>query len=527
MKKLLLTSLLSVLIFGSAFAQFGFTTNTNIGMTYSNKNASDKDTLLVHFNTALANSSWNYTTAPAYSVSFIKCQTQRGIQVMGYLDAVTTSEYRIGNSDLRNWGDRRNPIHVASIDSLKAILMKSPGAASGGNTSDSIARPAQCLIDVAPGNQVLSMYPGKVKRQEYWFQYDFSGKSVIDDIQFEIGTLDAGTTGKTAIYSLSVATGSTSNVVFSKADFYVTGSGTTTVKLAETMGTTPSAFSNQKVYIKINTLGTSNTSDIVDGVAHAVDASNVPVAFDPQIFVDNLWVTFGAASWTYPTGVVTNAVLNHNNGSPEVTTSDDRSGGDAVKIIAGFDQPIKMYFSSVDRVGSIVITESNDGGGHASGFSFSETGAIKQKDGLGNYTIDVPYTWAVDAGTGKYTLTVPAPVSGSGSVNNDIEITMIANLTVGSSRFIRLELNNGLRFWYNVAADAPTANNVIDLDKPQIWSTQSSIFVANANNDVQIFNVAGQKIKVATAKEAESGISVQSGIYVIRTGATVQKVLVE
>jgi len=536
MKKLLLTSLLNVFIFGSVFAQFSFNTNTNIGQTYFNVNPANKDTFLVHFNTAKANCTWAYTTAPAYTMTWQKCQTQKGLQVKGYLDATTTSEYKIGTTDCNNWGGNRNPIHVASIDSLKALLIKSPGAASNGSTSDSITRPAACLIDNgSTSDQVFSLYPGKVKRQEYWFQYNFSGKSVIDDIQFEIGTLDAGTTGKTATYSLSVATGSESNVVFTKSDFYVTGSGTQVIKLAQTMGTTPSAFSNQKVYIKINTLGTSNASDVVDGIAHAVDASNVPVAYDPQIFFDNLWVTFGLASWP-ELGAIANDVFQHNNGSPQYLCNNctDYSAGTPVTIYGGYDQPVTIGLKSADRVGTLVITEANDSHTHTAGFSFAETGAIKKNDGSGNYTIDVPYTRTINATTGEYTLTVDAPASGSGSVNDDIQVTYLQNVPVGSTRLVRLELNNGLRIFYNVSAtatvsyyDVIAANNVINSDNAQIWSTKNNIFVANTNNDVQIFNVTGQKVKVATAKEAESGISVQSGIYVIKTGAIVQKVIVE
>ena len=528
---MLVTSLLSVFIFGSVFGQFNFNTNTNIGQTLKNVNPADKDTFIVDFSTTKANSTWAYTTEPAYAMTWQKCQTQKGLQVKGFLDAITTTEYKIGTTDCNNWGGNRNPIHVASIDSLKAMLIKSPGAASNGNISDSITRPAACLIDIAPGNPVFSLYPGKVKRQEYWYQYNFSGKSVIDDIQFVIGTLDAGTTGKTATYSLSVATGSESNVVFTKANFYVTGSGAQSVKLAETMGTTPSVFSNQKVYIKINTLGTSNTLNVVDGIAHTVDVNNVPVAYDPQIYFDDLYVTYGTASWTSPAGVKVNDVFAHNNGAPYYVCNNcsDYSDGTPVNILGGSNQPVTLSFSGVNRIGTLVITEANDSHGHTTSFSFAETGAIKKNDGSGNYTIDVPYTRTISETTGEYTITVAAPAAGTGSVNDDIQVTYLQNVSVGSTRAVRLELNNGTRFFYNVAATATvwTANNILDLDKPQIWSTQSSIFVANTINDVQIFNVAGQKVKVATAKEAESGISVQSGIYVIRTGATVQKLIVE
>jgi len=449
----------------------------------------------------------------------------------GYLDAATTTEYKIGTTDCNNWGSNRNPIHVASIDSLKAMLKKSPGAASGGNTGDSITRPAACLIDIAAGNPVFSLYPGKVKRQEYWFQYSFTGKAVVDDIQFIIGTLDAGTTGKTATYSLSVSTNTEANVIFTKADFYVTGSGTKTIKLAETMGTTTSVFANQKVYIKINTLGTSNASDVVDGIAHTVDASNIPVAYDPQIYFDDLYATFGTGTWIYPAGVIANDVFAHNDGSPYYVCNGctDYSGGTPVNIPSGSDQPVTLSFSGINRVGTLIITEANDTHAHTSGLSFAATGAIKKNDGSGNYTVDVPYTLAISGTTGEYTLTVAAPAVGAGSVNDDIQVTYLQNVPSGSTRSVRLELNNGTRLWYNVSAfgQTPTGNNTIDLNKVLIYTTKETIYVSNTTESVNVFTISGQKVKSVSANDASQGIKINSGLYIVKTGSTVQKVLVK
>ncbi len=538
MKKLLLTSLLSVFIFGSAFGQIRWQTNTTIGQELKAVNTADKDTLILDFKNTVdfnAVSKWYKAKAAANlgkdSVVKKTLQTQRGIQCKGFINNTTTSAYEDGTFKCNNAGNNGNPGRVASVDSLKQYLIHSVITGTiNGNTNDSLTRPAACLFNVGADEVAFGMWPGKVKVIEYVFRFDYTGKACPDDIKFEMNTYDAGTTGKTATYKLSVyksSTFSVANQIGNTVDVYTTGQGMKTVYVAQEIGVTPADLSNKSLYIVVRTIGTSNASGDFDGLPNPVDASNIPVAYDPTIVFDNFWMTYSASSWSEPAGVVGNAVFNHNNGSPVLTTSSDYSGGTPVKIYGGSDQPVKMYFTSKDRLSTIAITEANDGGGHAAGFSFAETGAIKKKDESGNYSIDLTYTRAIDDLTGKYSVTVPAPTSSS--VNDELEVTILGNVNVGATRAIRLELTNGIRFWYNVSvtADTWTANNIIDLDKPQIWSAQRSIFVSNNTNDVQIFNVAGQKVKVATAKEAESGISVQSGIYVIKTGATVQKLIVE
>ncbi len=322
------------------------------------------------------------------------------------------------------------------------------------------------------------------------------------------------------------ATFTVANQIGITKDVYTTGQGLKTVYVAQEVGVAPAEFSNKQLYIVIRTIGTSNASGDFDGLPNPVDANNIPTAYDPTIVFDNFWMTYSSSSWTSPAGVVANAVFNHNNGLPVLTTSGDFSGGSPVTVPGGSNQPVKIYFSSKDRIGTIAITEANDGGVHAAGFSFAETGAIKKKDGSGNYTIDVAYTRAIDIND-KYSLTVPAPTAGS--VDEDLELTLLGNVNVGQTRAIRLELNNGIRFWYNVSvtADTWTANNLLEVEKPAIWSVKNNIFVSNSKNDIQIFNVAGQKVKMATALEAEKGISVNQGIYIVKSGSFVQKVLID
>ena len=123
MKKLLLTAILSVFVLGNMFAQFNFATSTNIGQTLETVSTTQSK-LTVNFNTAILNSTWSYpvATPTVLTVAYKKCQTQKGLQVLAYPNASTTTAYGFGSSDCNSYTANRNPIHVASLDSLKKMF---------------------------------------------------------------------------------------------------------------------------------------------------------------------------------------------------------------------------------------------------------------------------------------------------------------------------------------------------------------------------------------------------------------------
>ena len=534
MKKILLSALLSAFVLGNVFAQFSLNTNTNIGQVYKNVIATDKDTFLVNFNTAIVNSTWiNSTATPSVlTITYKKCQTQKGLQVLAYPDATTTTAYGFGSSDCNNYGAQRNPIHVASLDSLKSIMNHSVLAASlgalgsGGNANDSLSRPAACLFDKTATDQAFGMYPGKCKRIEYAFQLDFTGRQVTDDITFDIDTYNAGTTGKTASYELAVYNGTTitdANLIGSKvAGIYVTGSGLKTINLASAIGKSPSEFNNKKICIFLRTLGTSNASGVVDGIRNEVDpTTKVPLQIDPTIIIDNLNATFQNPYWTVPAGANPSAYINFNNGSPAVTNSADLTYGTAVPVIVAVDNQIKFNLKGVNRYTTVTIAENT----HNSFFSVPANG-INANDGNGNYNVPVAFTTTQNTTTLNYTYTIAAPTTPP--VSDDIQITLIVNKPTVGNVINRYEINNGTRFWYNFSATASIATEVQSATEHDlvIFSANKTIVASNATADVAIFNIAGQKVKVVSALDAAKGIFVKAGLYIVKTGSTVQKVLV-
>lgn len=535
MKKLL--TLLSVMMLaGGAMAQFNFNTNTNIGQTLSGLQIQNPDTFVVHYNTALGTSTWAPARAAASlgkdSVRIVKCQTQRGIQVKGFLNATTTTAYEAGNFKSNNHGANGNPVHVYSIDSLKNIMRKSiiTGTINGGS-SDSITRPAACLFDVAPGDQAFGMYPGKVKKIEYVFRFNFGGKTATSDVEFDMFTYDAGTTGKTADYKLAVYTSSTFTDVNLLAPavstIYTTGGAKKRVKVAEALGVPFTSFTNKTIYIVISTLGTTNASGVADGEAHGVTAGNEPVAYDPTIVFDNMQVMYQNPAWVVPAGAIANSVFNHNNGAPVVTVSTDYTGGTAVPVTAGVETAVKINLQGNGRVGTLTITEGNDGGGHSAAYTFAETGAIKQKDGLGEYTIDVPYTRTINETSGVYTLTVAAPAAGSS--NDDLQVTTLATVPADATRAIRLEINNGVRFWYNVAATGTISTATTSVDgKLYLTAEAGSVTLhgIESGKQVTVYNTAGQLVHQALSTAGEMKIELAKGLYIIQAEGLTSKVIV-
>lgn len=525
MKKFFLSLCLTTFIIGMGFAQFNFNTNTNIGQKLSSVNTTDKDTFLVDFNTAIESASWTSTGDPImYTVVNRKCQTQRGLQIRVYADDIATDNGLYSSDfECRDYGANRNPQHVQSLDSLLSVLNIYDIQLS---TSNSKSKPAHCLFDINgdAANQAFGAYPAHYKRVEYGYRFNFAGKSVQDDITFEIDTYDAGNTGKTATYFMEVYQSSVSeaNKIGDVASLYVTGSGKQTISVASAIGLTPADFSNKAIFILVKTKGTTNSVGVLDALPNEANV------MDPIIVFDNIYVTYQNPLWEVPQASA-NSYINFNNGDPMTTISTDFSGGNPVPVYVDQDSEVKIYLKGKSRLQNLNIKEGNDGGAHSSRFSIAATGAVKQKVGDA-YTSDVAYTYTPFDGITNmiFSLDIPAPTTGP--VDDDLEVTLTtSNVASGMTPTLRLEITNGVRFWYNISVTGTlnTSTQTIDLDNILVLTFGKSIFVMNATDNVVVTNLAGQRIKSISAAEAVNGISVQSGLYIVKTGSFIQKVLVK
>ena len=470
---------ISCILFSAVYsqAQFNMSTNTNIGQIYSVDSIQAVGTFAVNFNTAKDSSTWKYIdeTNTTYTVTFSKCQTQRGLQVNVYTaDTANAPKIINGDFECRDYGANRNPVRVSSMAYLNELLTKYTAQKVG--TADSAKNvtwnPSACLfdLDVTGTNQAFGASPGMYKVVEYGFQYNFAGKALAQDISFDIDTYDAGNTGKTATYKLTVATGSATNIIGTVDNFYVTGSGKKTFKLAEAIGKTPADFSNLKVYFFLKTMGTGT----------AMSKSTV----DPTIVFDNFSVSFPLPQWIIPaTGLKSNVIYtNTENPLPGKLNEENTFG---------------IHLKTEGRSGTLSIINDLQNPTKKT-FSFLESLAIKANDGNGHYTVEVPYTLTpavLTAGAwSKAKIEVAAPASGT--VNDDLMFYFKATPTSPDAIFDRLELNCGTRIWHDVYIKG------IEVPNTQEWNMSSPSFNALGSLTAKT-TVEGLTIYAATGKSVD------------------------
>ncbi|HBL73256.1 MAG TPA: hypothetical protein DD409_10540 [Bacteroidales bacterium] len=499
MRKQLLFLTGAFLLAGSVSAQFRFQSNEGIGQTY-------QDTLgtysfLVHFNTTKNVTTYNETT-----ISFAKCQTQRGLQVKVYPDETSTTAVEAGDFKCNNYGSNGNPVYVASTDSLINIMKKH--MALNETTADSARnqywKPAACLFDVVKGdttNQAFGCYPGQYKRVEYGFQINLTGFAPTTDISFTMDTYDAGNTGLTASYDLIVFLGSVSaaNAVDTLENFYVTGSGKKVVKLAKELGIDSARF-NTKVYIHIITKGTAS-----------------PIAkdsYDPIVIFDDFMVEWGAPSWVAP--AVTSGEI-YNQGGTGIYSPF------TVKENIGY---VQVYLKDKDRVSSLTII--NDVEFPPSKYQFLDSAGVFANDGSGNYTVPVAYTVTrsvLNQESGNYSdsyLTIPAPAA-----KTDDDIMVLMTFTPKTSDFTeRIEVNNGVRFWWDVQTKGYVGLDKTTLRTIRVYSTNGTLVLEGATQPVTLFNSLGQCLGTFQAEQAARGLTVQPGLWLVKTQEGAVKVLV-
>lgn len=499
MRKQLLFLTGALLLAGTASAQFRLQSNEVIGQTY-------KDTLgtysfLAHFNTTKNVSTYTETT-----VNFAKCQTQKGLQVKVYPDETSTAAVVASDFKCDNYGNNGNPTYVASTDSLINIMKKH--MALNATTADSARnqywKPAACLFDVVKGdttNQAFGCYPGQYKRVEYGLQINLTGFAPTTDLSFTMDTYDAGNTGLTASYDLIVFLGSVSaaNVVDTLENFYVTGSGKKVVKLAKELGIDSARF-NTKVYIHLVTKGT-----------------NSPISrdtYDPIVIFDDFNVEWGAPSWVAP--AVTSGIIYNQGGAGTYSPY-------AIKENVGY---VQVYLKDKDRVAPLTII--NDVEFPPSKYQFLDSAGVFANDGAGNYTVPVAYTVTrsvLNSETGNYSdsyLTIPAPAS---KVDDDIMVLMTFNPK--ASEFTeRIEVNNGVRFWWDVQTKGYVGLDKTTLATIKVYSSNSTIVLEGATQPVTLYNSLGQSMGSFQPDQATSGLVVKPGLWLVKTQEGTVKVMV-
>lgn len=513
MKKLLLSVVALLGVASLANAQFRMDKDyPTAGIKVKTDTLAATRTFLSDFNTD------KVVTLPGGAKS--TAQNQRGIQMKVYNELGANVSGVDGKSE--NYGSNGNLLHIANVDSVIKFYTSTTSPAWSANHN--FWKPAACFFDASTTDQVLSMYPGIYKKQDYRLQINFQGYKVVSDIEFDLATFSIGNTGKTAKYKLWVSfdsdktsfpTGTTVSE-YSIADFYTTGitaGNQTHVKLASVLGIDSALFSNRKVYISLTTEG---SGDYIQ-----------PFKYDPVISIDNLKATFALTNWIQPaTGIITNTgTTPYKNDTISNTKTDSL-----------------LYFpvilKTANRVGTFTITSDIADAIHSTKkFHFLSTAGVKANDGNGNYTVDVPYTYYKDSLNASFVWTkesilIPAPAAQT-SVNDDILVWMTCpkgTLTEGQLLSEQLELNSGTRIFYQFNGKVvlnPLSAPALKSASMQVYSNSGKIFAVNATGNVSVINLSGVTLKTVSAEIANSGIAMEPGAYIVNANGESTKVFVD
>lgn len=472
----------------------------------------------------------------------------------GVLSVVLSSEAPVGkvsplnNKKADNWGGNCNVYKYPSVADLLNFTVVDTLKAY--NKVHQYWKPTNVIVQYNgdTADHVLAAYPGMYKRVSLGFQVSIDGGGLKSDISFEVMTADLGNTGKQSSYKMIVSVGkeskfgsnpfstvaaidtaSAANVASYRAafgsdnlwiidDVYTSDTITfakKTIKIAEAIGVQPGTFNGKKVYVTLYSKGTGTNVE--------------PGIYDPVIAIDNLEGVYGPVSWIAPEGVVGNSVVNHNNGSPVLTTSADFSGGDPVLVNAMVQDTVKFYLTDKNRASSLSITEGNDGGGTNPKFTFPAEGAVKAMGPDGKYSVELPYTFTPSDGSSKFNLVIPAPEVGV-MVNDTLEIAILVDqVPIDGMSVERLEISNGVRFWYNIGVKGLSPNSSVAPNANSVTAVgvNNTLYVRNASEEVKVYNTAGQLLKSVSAQAANKGVALPDGVYIVKTGKNTIKALVK
>ena len=503
------------LIAYSASAQFKFTSSEVIGQVLTVDTLSGVGTLNVHFNTSKDSSYWYYndSTQTAFTLSIAKCQTRKGLQVNIFDEGGNDISKSNKDFECNNFGGYRNPVRIYSIASLMELLEKSYEQNAG--TEDSLRNrpyyPAACLFDLneTGTDQAFGAYPGKFKRVEYGFRFSFDGVSVLDDdIVFEVDTYDEGNTGLTAAYTFMLSVGHKDSIVAEIPDFYVSGSGKKTVKVAEAAGVSVSDFANKNVYIYLKTAGTG--TDISES------------SMDPIIIFDNFSVSYQMPFWLEP-----EAGIKHNG---------EFSNEEVVIAEIDKDTLVGINLKTSGRLGTFIITNDREEE-WLKLIALLPEGGLKANDGSGNYTIDVPYTFTPGDIETKAKMVVASPKAGI--IDDDMMLYVKVKPKSTEVQSGRLELDCGVRIWYSLFMQGipatwikwlkPERGDVLVYPNP----ANDKVFISVTEPTIiSLFNISGNLLKSKMINSENDFIDLSNlskGVYFLKSEdkGFIQKIMVE
>lgn len=418
-----------------------------IGQTYVKDADSQSATLTVSFNTDQATSTWAQINDTTVEFSWGKARTNKGFAVTVWEADSANAATVNPNDDFRvrsgRWRSNENPNHVASVDSMQALLAKWEEVYAGTEDSakNTLNNPSACVFDVNgdPANQAYGVHPGIYKKLEHEIVFTFKNMVLTSDLEFTIDTYDEGNTGLTTSYDFGVK--GKNGIDTTITDFYVSGSGLKQVKLAEVLGVDISEFNgDSELHLYFSTDGTGTS--IAEG------------SYDPTIVFDDFAVTFAAPVWVEPDmGLDGGTYANADN---------------PVSGVIGEETLVSIPLKVKGRVASLKIEDNLYKNGKGEKYNkmltFLDTLGIMANDGSGNYTVEVPYTYTpavFNQGTMEWSnqnIEIAAPEQAT----DDDLMFYLKVLPEAASYYSNMEIDAGVRVFYQLHVQG-TGANIIDL----------------------------------------------------------------
>ncbi len=441
----------------------------------------------------------------------------------------------INNGKTQNTGSNMAAIWVPSAAALKDSLSKDADP-----LKHEYWKQANCLWDVPGTNgadQAFTVWPGMAKRSIIGFQVKAQDlmAGLVKDIEFEMLTLDPGNTGATSTYKMIVDLSKQPAFPWFNSSYSKTGDDVALLdSICEANIAAVNAELGSKMYVKDNVYTSTLEGDlnrIKVNIAEAVgltmadlrgkkvmvtlytttsETAVQPGMYEPIVGIDNVTAEYATASWVAP--------VVENNGR---ITMDATAYYDV-------ETPITLNLQGKNRFASLTIKSDGDNKANPS-FYFKSEGCVMAKDAEGNYTVPVAYTYTPVEGESAMSIEIPADANGN-AVDDDVQVTLFTKFSKGN-RTYSLEVSNGARFWLDLTVkgeEKPTSIENTEANAYQVSTSESQIFVTNALATVALYDAAsGQLIRSVAPEVAAQGVYVGTGIYLVKVGDEVEKVIVK
>ena len=403
------------------------------------------------------------------------------------------------------------------------------------------------LMDIPETNgkdQAWAVWPGINKRTVMMISFNGSDgiANLCKDIELDLMTLDKGTTGKTSSYKMIVITGQNSinlgelgkacgkegndvalldsinenNVAavneyfgedytwFAKDNVYTTSEDGSlnkqTLKVAETVGTTIKELRGKKLTIIL--YSTTSETPVQPGM------------YEPLLGVDNLSAEYSEVKWIEP-----------------AVAADVKDTLNVDCVSGGVENEIKFVLKTQNRLADLTIVPDGD---NKMLTSFKMTPKDERccimayNESTQKYDIPVDYTFTPATGSTPYEVKIPASADGT-SVNDNIEVTVLATSRRAATASYRLEINNGVRIWKDIITTFAEAVSVQSMQENTVAISvdDNKIVVKNATDNITVTDISGRVLKTVNAMEAAQGTTMSQGLYIVKANDLTQKVMIQ